>query len=661
MQIVNRGLHIDIRILPNPVRCRSSENPILARSAADSLECDSFLNRERVSVWHYRAGVGLLRSLPFRFSQGFDSTFYSSYTRHRFKTNNRSTQGPCQSINPEDFVAKKTYQWAASGDVSAFFGLMLDNIAGLVLAFVVLLNGNFGFPVDFALRYMVPGTAIGVLIGDLLFFWLAFRYASRTGKTDVTAMPLGLDTPSTLGMALFVIGPAFKGARDGLIQEGVAQEEAIQTAAMQAWEIGICALLIMGLIKLVAAFGSNWIRRAFPRAGLLGSLLAIALALIAFTQMPKIAANPLVGFASLAIVLVTLVGRSHLPFRIPGALGAVLVGCAVWYLMMASDSLLGTLLMPGTPPPTDPVWFPLDWLVALKFQWLGAMPEAITYAPYIVPFAIATVIGGIDCTESAASVGDDFNTNTVIGIEAAATILAAFCGGVIQTTPYIGHPAYKAMGGRAAYTLATALFVGGAGLIGYFGLVLQWIPEAAILPILVFIGIEITAQSFHATPKRHYAALAVACLPALAKLVTIYLGQYLAAVDFDAAVTAERVGQGERFFLEAQLLHLNVLAGGFIVTSLIWASATAKIIDRRFYSASLFFALGGMLVLFGAIHSPLSGDKMFLPWQLSDAGIFSEATGGIVINFAVAYLIMAVLMFVLGSFVKEPPIDDEPA
>ena len=30
---------------------------------------------------------------------------------------------------------------------------------------------------------------------------------------------------------------------------------------------------------------------------------------------------------------------------------------------------------------------------------------------------------------------------------------------MIQTTPYIGHPAYKAMGGRAAYTLATAIFI----------------------------------------------------------------------------------------------------------------------------------------------------------------------------------------------------------
>ena len=175
---------------------------------------------------------------------------------------------------------------------------------------------------------------------------------------------------------------------------------------------------------------------------------------------------------------------------------------------------------------TDPVWFPTEWLTAFQFKWLAAFDKTMPYLGYIVPFAIATVIGGIDCAESAASVGDDFKTSRVIGIEAIATILAAFCGGVIQTTPYIGHPAYKAMGGRAAYTLATALFVGGAGLVGYFSVLFLLIPKAAVLPILVFIGVEITAQSFHATPRRHYAALAVACLPAIAKLVMIYLGQF---------------------------------------------------------------------------------------------------------------------------------------
>ena len=331
---------------------------------------------------------------------------------------------------------KQRYHWAAAGDINAFFGLMLDNIAGLAVL-VMLLSTGFGFPVDYALSYMVPGTAIGVLVGDLMFFWLAFRYAKRTGKTQVTAMPLGLDTPSTIGMALLVLGPAFRDAKKAAIDGGMAEELAVQAAATEAWHIGICAILITGLIKLFFAFGSNWLRRVFPRAGLLGSLAAIALVLIAFMQMPRLAGNSIVGFAALTIVFVTLIARNKLPLKIPGALGAVLVGCICWYLMVGIESATGIKITPSGAPETDPIWFPQQWLDAFKFEWLGAFGATLTYLPYIAPFAIATVIGGIDCAESAASVGDDFETNKVIGIEALATILAAFCGGVVQTTPYI--------------------------------------------------------------------------------------------------------------------------------------------------------------------------------------------------------------------------------
>ena len=553
-------------------------------------------------------------------------------------------------------MKKNSYIWAAPGDVNAFFGLMLDNIAGLVLT-VSMVASIFQFPVDFALGYMVPGTAIGVMMGDLMFFWLAFRYARQTGKKDVTAMPLGLDTPSTIGMVLFVIGPAFAAAKERLLADGTAEQVANQTAAMEAWHIGICAIFITGLIKLLMSFGSHWVRTVFPRAGLLGSLAAIALVLIAFMQLPKLALNPVVGFAALVIVLVTLVARGKLPFRIPGALGAVMIGSVLWYLMVGADEALGTrLAAPLSSNEADPVWFPTEWLTVFQFGWFSSMEATVQYLPYIIPFAIATVIGGIDCAESAASVGDDFNTSNVISIEALATIGASLCGGVIQTTPYIGHPAYKAMGGRAAYTLATALFVGGAGLIGYFGLLFKFIPEAAVLPILVFIGIEITAQSFHATPRRHYAALAVACLPALAKLVMIHVGQFAAWLDWDNLPDAVR---GE---LQSLVLHMNVLAGGFILTSLIWASAMAKIIDRRFIQASLYMAVGGLLVLFGVMHSPLEGDKMFLPWNLWSAdGPFDPASTRVVLQFAVAYLVMAVLLFLLGLTMGKstPPISTD--
>src|SRR5205823_12842493 len=142
-------------------------------------------------------------------------------------------------------------------------------------------------------------------------------------------------------------------------------------------------------------------------------------------------------------------------------------------------------------------WEPPGLLPA--FAWDAAWWERVWWAalgklPVAAPFALATIIGGIDCTESAAAAGDEYDTRTILLTEGVASVAAGLCGGVIQTTPYIGHPAYKTMGGRAAYTLATALFIGAAGYFGWFTVFFAILPKAAMFPILVFVGLEITAQ-----------------------------------------------------------------------------------------------------------------------------------------------------------------------
>ncbi|HEX8203952.1 MAG TPA: permease, partial [Isosphaeraceae bacterium] len=95
--------------------------------------------------------------------------------------------------------------WVAPGDINAFFGLMLDNISGMILM-AGLLTGTFGFPAGFVLTRMIPGTVVCVLMGDLIYTGMAVRLARRTGRADVTAMPLGLDTPSTFGVVFLILG-----------------------------------------------------------------------------------------------------------------------------------------------------------------------------------------------------------------------------------------------------------------------------------------------------------------------------------------------------------------------------------------------------------------------------------------------------------------------
>ncbi|WP_315852208.1 permease [Rosistilla carotiformis] len=506
-------------------------------------------------------------------------------------------------------MSNDRYRWFAVGDINAFFGLMLDNVAGLILV-VSLLAGVFQFPAEFAVQAMVPGTAIGVFVGDLMFFALAFWLAKRTRRSDVTAMPLGLDTPSTFGMVFFVLGPAFI---DGKVRLGLDEME----AARFAWHIGIWAIVMSGLFKVVCSPVSGWIRRSVPRAGLLGSLAAIALVLISFLPLLDILKTPLVGLVALAIVLTSLIGRVPLPLRVPGTLGALIVAGGMFYVLRAFG--VEGYVASGEHSIT-PTMFPSMWLEAFEFQWLDRFSEAMKYMPIVLPFAIGTVVGGIDCTESAAAAGDEYPTGTVIFVEAIATLAAGLCGGVVQTTPYIGHPAYKQMGGRSAYTLATALLIGTAGVGGYFVYFYQIIPEAAVFPILIFVGLEITAQSFSATPTRHYAAVALACVPALAFLANSFPSQIFG----DPAYSIEGLGDPG---LRDKLQTLLILSNGFILTSLLWASALASIIDQRLRRAGGLFLLCGLLTVFGVIHSPVPGSPLYWPWSAEAAMVRQFALG----------------------------------
>ncbi len=536
------------------------------------------------------------------------------------------------------------WKWAVRGDLNAFFGLMLDNLSGMILM-ASLLVGVFELPRAYVLRNMIPGTAVGVLVGDVIFTVMAFRLARRSGRDDVTAMPLGLDTPSTFGAVFLIIGPAYQAA----LKRGLDADH----AARHAWFLGIAMLLASGIFKLACSFVSGWVRGVVPRAGLLGSLTAIALVIISFLPGVDIMAHPVAGMTSLILILATLTARWHFPRGIPGALGAVAAGCLVYYGM----HLLGLgpgLGSEGESP--DLAWratlpFPMvDW-----WAWFGvSWREAVGYLPVAIPLALATVIGGIDCTESAAAAGDDYHTGMVIAVEGLATLLGGMFGGVIQSTPYIGHPAYKAMGARAGYTLATAIFVGAAGVLGYFDWFFYLIPKAVIFPILIFIGLEITAQSFHATPRRHYPAVALACVPALAYLAILAVNQVLPEVGkpFEAL----------RLTTQHWILTVTMISGGFIVTSLLWAATLSHLIDGRMRPAAATLVVAAVCSWFGVIHSPLPSTPILPPDQviaeLKASGRWPAAAQQTPYHWAGAYLAAAVALMALSRW-GSPPIRPE--
>ncbi|MEO8938728.1 MAG: hypothetical protein ABI277_03135 [Burkholderiaceae bacterium] len=497
------------------------------------------------------------------------------------------------------------YRWAARGDVNGFFALSIDNLA-LLVSMSGILIGVFGMPADIVLGRMVPGTAIGVLIGDAIYTWLAFRLANKERRHDVTAMPLGIDTPSMFALSFGVVGPAFIITKDG----------------MKAWEIGMAVLVLMGVAKLIASFFGEAIRRVLPKTALLGAISAVGVALIMFFPFNKIMAEPVGGFVALGVILLTLVGGVRLPFNVPAVVASVIAGLAAYT----------TAKIFGYEPPSIPVsggsfGLHLPWPSTAFVEGLGL---AWQFIPLALPAAFLTVVGGIDVTESAALAGDRYATRTILLVEGIATLGAALCGGVVQNTPYIGHPAYKRMGSRAAYTLATGLFIAIGAATGLIGVLIAALPESIVVPILVYVGLEMSAQAVHESEPKHVKAIALALIPVIANLVNIEMGGVLGAARVDVSLLPSDT--------QHALTTLTMFGNGFILTAMIWATWLVWIIDRRLMAAAWLCVVAAGLALVGLIHSPFADGRLFIP---------DATTPRIVYALVVGYLLLGAMCALL--------------
>lgn len=547
------------------------------------------------------------------------------------------------------------YRWFAAGDVNGFFGLMFDNLTVLSFLFGILV-GLFGFPAEVVATRMFPGTALGVMFGDLVYTWMAIRLARRSGNPNVTAMPLGLDTPSTIGVALTVLGPAFLMYK----QRGMNPQD----AAMATWYLGMAVMIYIGIIKVVFSFIGGWVQRIVPQAGLLGSLAGIGLALIGFLPLIDIFQIPVVGALSLGLILYTLVAGIRLPRNVPGVAVAVLLSTVLYYVLPKAWMGGGAV---NFPTPDLRLFLPVPTL-----GFIHGLTDALDFLPIAIPFGILTVVGGINVTESARVAGDDFNTRDVLMTEAVATLVAGVCGGVAQSTPYIGQPAYKSMGSRAGYTLLTGIFVGLGGMLGYVSFIVEAIPRAVLAPILIFVALDIMVQATAACPLRHAPAVYFAYIPTVARMLWIKLAGFANdALDVFKAnpplhdkITAYLPhGQLMLKFFEAPqaaarelaaIPVINALGNGFIVTAMLWGAFMAHLIDRKLKLASLYLAILAGMTFCGIVHSVHPDGNMYWPWQLP------PHLSNIVYQFTAAYLILGAVIFLL-SFTREshePPQDD---
>ena len=471
-----------------------------------------------------------------------------------------------------------TYKLFSRNDFSAFWALFTDNLINLIVLAGVC-QFVFNMPAEIVFGRILPGAAVAIMAGVAVYTWLAKRVATKEGR-DVTALPYGISTPVMFVYLFGVIGPIYWSTQD----------------AMLAWQVGIGAGFMGGIVAALGAIVGPMLKKITPRAGMLGTLCGIALVFIGTVPLATVFEDPIIGFSSLIIILWGLVGRFRLPFNIPAGLLALIVGTVVALLMgKASISVEGVGFYPPLPYFGD--------LIA-GIQHLFANPELFLV---LVPVQIYNFIETMNNVESAEAAGDHYPVATCQVTDGVGTMIGAVFGSPFPTTAYIGHPAYKRMGAHSGYIIAVGLVIPFAAFFGLLAFLNNLIPVAAAAPVLVFVALSLITNTAASVKPAHMAAVTIAMIPHVSAFLMTKWGSLMGALrdtgvaDLpnlgDEALTAALLQQGAHF--EGHL----ALSQGAILTGLIWGAIVASVIDGRFRNAGGFALAACGMSLVGIIHS----------------------------------------------------------
>lgn len=524
-------------------------------------------------------------------------------------------------MSDQSAAGKTPARWFVRGDIDGFFGLALDNLIQ-VLVILTLCTYVLGFSPEITYGRMLPGIAVSLVVGNLFYAWQAKKLADRTGRTDVCALPYGINTVSLFAFVILVMIPVKIGAE----QSGVPTTEASE----MAWRAGVVAALGSGLIEGGGSWAVAWLRRWTPRAAMLSTLAGIAVTFIAAGFLFRTFASPIVAFLPLGAVILTYFGRVRFPAGIPGGFVALVLGTTLAWATSFRDwdatAFSGAVNMLGFHPPV-PTLGPL----------FTALSEGrfTTYLAVIVPMGLFNVIGSLQNLDSAAASGDDYPTVPSLLANGIGTIAGACFGSPFPTTIYIGHPGWKALGARIGYSVLNAGFFTVIGLSGAAALLGYLVPIEAGMAIVLWIGIVMVAQAFQATPRNHAPAVAIGLLPGIAAWGAFLLKAGLRAGGMgtdEKPFTADLIGQFQRVDIYAH--GAFALEQGFLLTSMIWAALTVEVIERRFLRAAAWAAGGSLLSLLGLMHA--------YQWTRDDT--IQALVPGQAWEWALAYALLALLL-----------------
>jgi AGZA family xanthine/uracil permease-like MFS transporter len=504
-----------------------------------------------------------------------------------------STSGTATSA-PAGF---KPAVWT-SGDWNAFFGFG-TNILVNMLVLTGLLRFVLKMPDSVVFGRILPALGLMMCLSTFYYAFLAYRLAQKTGRNDVCALPSGISVPHMFIVTFVIMLPI-----------------AIKTGdPLKGWSAGLVWVFFQSFMLMIGGFIAPIVRRITPRAALLGTLAGVSITFISMRPALEMYVTPQIGLVCFAIILVSWFGGVKYPKGTPAGLVAIAAGMIIGWGSNIFGLGLGGLSIKGVGDAFANFGFSVpipavDYIFS-GFEYLGIILVTA------VPFGIYDLVEAMDNVESAEAAGDPYPTTRVLTADGIVSLIGCLMGNPFINAVYIGHPGWKAMGGRIGYSAATGVMVIVLSWFGIISVLLALVPVVAILPILLYIGMLIGAQAFQTTPVKHAPAIVLALTPHLAAwaklLIDTGMASIMNAMQTVGGVPPEKLAEVKTAAImslpqQGVIYHgLEVMGGGSILTGLVLGAIGVFVIERDFVKASAFALAGAVLTYFGFMHGEAVG------------------------------------------------------
>jgi adenine/guanine/hypoxanthine permease len=503
--------------------------------------------------------------------------------------------------------------WVA-GDWNALFGFG-TNILVNMLVLTGLLRFALQMPDELVFGRILPATGLMLLLSTGYYAWLAWQLAKKEGRDTVCALPSGIGVGHMFIVVFVIMAP---------IKASTGNPEA-------AWEAGLAWVFIQSIILMCGSFIAPVIRKITPRAALLGTLAGVSVTFIAMRPALEILTTPIIGLTCFFIILLNWFGRVQFPFGMPAGMLAICVGTAIaWGSNLVGLNYGGLSLQALTASFTDfgfSVPLPAIAHVFSGFEYVGILLVTA------IPFGIYDLVEAMDNVESAEAAGDHYHTRRVVTADGVVSMIGCLMGNPFINAVYIGHPGWKAMGGRIGYSAVTGMLMLVLTWFGLLSVLLALIPVVAILPILLYIGMLIGSQAFQEAPRNHAPAIVLALVPHIAAWVKTQIDNTLGVAGISAQSLDMAALASNGVFYQG----LANMGGGAILGGLVLSAIAIHMIDQHLKKAAAFCAAGAVLAFFGFMHGEAVG-----------IAVSPQAS--------LAYLLMAVVMLLLDKNTKPQTI-----